>query len=78
MCAIEPSEAQALQALATGQVNCSPDQVYYLLTDHLGSTTVSFRSDGGETRYQQYYPWGELRGGEFFADRPDTHRAKVG
>jgi RHS repeat-associated protein len=45
------------------QVNGSGDQVYYLLADHLGSTTVSYRSDGGETRYQSYKPWGELRGG---------------
>jgi RHS repeat-associated protein len=44
------------------QVNGSADQVYYLLTDHLGSTTVSYRSDGGETSYQSYKPWGELRG----------------
>jgi hypothetical protein len=33
------------------QVNGSADQVYYLLTDHLGSTTVSYRSDGAETTY---------------------------
>ena len=45
------------------QVSGSGDQVYYLRADHLGSTTVSYRSDGGETRYQQYYPWGELRPG---------------
>jgi RHS repeat-associated protein len=45
------------------QVNGCSDQVYYLLSDHLGSTTVSYRSDGGETRFQQYFPWGELRGG---------------
>ena len=44
------------------QVSGSADQVYYLLTDHLGSTTVSYRSDGGETRSQFYYPWGALRG----------------
>ncbi len=44
------------------QVSGSTDQVYYLLTDHLGSTTVSYRSDGGEARYQSYKPWGELRG----------------
>lgn len=39
------------------------DQVYYLLADHLGSTTVSYRSDGQETRTQSYKPWGELRPG---------------
>jgi hypothetical protein len=43
-------------------------QVFYLLADHastssaqaLGSTTVSYRSDGGETRYQSYKPWGYI------------------
>jgi RHS repeat-associated protein len=43
------------------QVNGVGDQVYYLLTDHLGSTTVSYRSDGGETKTQSYKPWGEVR-----------------
>jgi hypothetical protein len=42
------------------QVNGVGDQVYYLLTDHLGSTTVSYRSDGGETRTQSYKPWGYI------------------
>jgi RHS repeat-associated protein len=43
------------------QVNGVGDKVYYLLTDHLGSTTVSYRADGGETRTQSYKPWGEVR-----------------
>src|SRR5512143_2054637 len=45
------------------QVNGVGDKVNYLLTDHLGSTTVSYRADGQETRFQSYKPWGELRGG---------------
>jgi len=45
------------------QVNGVMDKVYYLLTDHLGSSTVSYRSDGQETRTQFYKPWGELRPG---------------
>jgi RHS repeat-associated protein len=45
------------------QVNGVTDKVYYLLADHLGSTTVSYRSDGGETRTQSYKPWGEVREG---------------
>ena len=45
------------------QVNGEGDQVYYFLTDHLGSTSVSYQSDGGETRFQSYKPWGELRPG---------------
>jgi RHS repeat-associated protein len=45
------------------QVNGVGDKVYYLLADHLGSTTVSYRADGGETHFQSYKPWGELRNG---------------
>jgi len=36
--------------------------LYYLLGDHLGSTSVSYRVDGSETLRQFYYPWGGLRG----------------
>jgi hypothetical protein len=43
------------------QVNGVGDKVYYLLADHLGSTTVSYRSDGLETRTQSYKPWDVLR-----------------
>jgi hypothetical protein len=45
------------------QVNGEGDQVYYLLTDHLGSTTVSYRADGGETRTQSYKLTGEVHPG---------------
>jgi RHS repeat-associated protein len=45
------------------QVNGVGDLVYYLLTDHLGSITVSYRSDGKETRFQSFKPWSELRKG---------------
>jgi hypothetical protein len=45
------------------QVNGVTDKVYYLLTDHLGSTTVSYRSDGGETLFQSYKAWAEVRQG---------------
>ena len=37
--------------------------LYYLFADHLGSTSVSYRSDGGDTRTQRYYPWGTIRPG---------------
>lgn len=45
--------------------------LYFILTDHastsaaqaLGSTMVSYRADGQETRFQSYKPWGELRPG---------------
>ena len=39
------------------------DQVHYLFADHLGSSSVSYRSDGGQTVTQRYYPWGTVRSG---------------
>ncbi len=40
----------------TGTIN-------YLLGDHLGSSNVSYRSDGSQTATQRYYPWGTIRPG---------------
>ncbi len=40
----------------TGTVN-------YLVGDHLGSSSVSYRADGGQTATQRYYPWGTIRPG---------------
>ena len=37
--------------------------VSYLVGDHLGSSSVSYRSDGGQTATQRYYPWGTIRPG---------------
>jgi RHS repeat-associated protein len=37
--------------------------VYWLLSDHLGSTNVSYRQDTGAVVTQKYYPWGTIRGG---------------
>ncbi len=39
------------------------NQVHYLFADHLGSSTVSYRSDGSQTVTQRYYPWGSVRPG---------------
>ena len=39
------------------------NQVHYLFADHLGSSSVSYRSDGGQTVTQRYYPWGTVRSG---------------
>ncbi|MCP3996505.1 MAG: RHS repeat-associated core domain-containing protein [bacterium] len=36
--------------------------VDYLLSDHLGSTSVAHAADGSSTVRQYYYPWGGLRG----------------
>ena len=35
----------------------------YLLGDHLGSTSVSYRADGQQTVTQKYLPWGDIRPG---------------
>jgi RHS repeat-associated protein len=35
--------------------------LFYLLGDHLGSTSVTYRSDGGQTITQLYKAWGEVR-----------------
>ncbi len=49
----------AMRKVPAGQAGT----LHYLLTDHLGSTSVSYRSDGGDTRTQRYYPWGTIRPG---------------
>jgi RHS repeat-associated protein len=35
--------------------------LHYLLGDHLGSTSVSYKADGSDTDTQTYKAWGELR-----------------
>ncbi len=35
--------------------------VFYLVGDHLGSSSVSYRADGSQTATQRYYPWGSVR-----------------
>jgi RHS repeat-associated protein len=43
-----------------------PGQVgtlYYLFSDHLGSSSVSYRTSDGQTITQRYYPWGAIRPG---------------
>ena len=39
------------------------NQVHYLFADHLSSSNVSHRGDGGQTVTQRYYPWGTVRPG---------------
>jgi len=38
------------------------DGVWWLLSDHLGSTGLAYKTDGSEVLRQYYYPWGGLRG----------------
>ena len=43
------------------QVNGSTDQVYYLLTDHLGSTAITVGTNNSKLAEIRYKPWGETR-----------------
>ena len=51
------------QRVGLRTITGTDNKLYYLLTDHLGSTSVSYRSDSGQTVTQKYMPWGELRSG---------------
>jgi RHS repeat-associated protein len=37
--------------------------LHYRFSDHLGSSHVTYRSDGGQTLTQRYSPWGTIRPG---------------
>jgi RHS repeat-associated protein len=37
--------------------------LYYLFSDHLASSSVSYRADGQQTISQRYYAWGTIRPG---------------
>jgi RHS repeat-associated protein len=39
------------------------DALYYLHSDHLGSTSLTTNSSGGEVARQTYYPYGQVRSG---------------
>jgi hypothetical protein len=43
------------------QVNGVGDQVYYLLTDHLGSTAITVNENGSKQAELRYAPWGTIR-----------------
>jgi RHS repeat-associated protein len=43
------------------QVNGAADKVYYLLTDHLGSTSITVDVNGNKQAEIRYKPWGETR-----------------
>lgn len=46
-----------------GDPNPANNGLFYLLTDHLGSTSVSYRDSNGKTITQRYYAWGTIRPG---------------
>jgi RHS repeat-associated protein len=47
------------QRVAMQVGNSSPPAVYYLLVDHLGSTSLTANSSGGRVAEVHYKPWGE-------------------
>jgi RHS repeat-associated protein len=47
----------------TGDPTPANNGVFYLLGDHLGSTSVSYRVSDGQTLTQRYYAWGGIRPG---------------
>jgi RHS repeat-associated protein len=53
------------------EVNDEGTEVYFILTDHLGSTSLTYRTSDGQTAAQKYKPWGETRqgSGELPTDR---------
>ena len=60
--------------MAMREVNDEGDEVYYILTDHLGSTSITVKFvDGQAQRYAQqwYKPWGEVR--EVWGEMPTDY-----
>ena len=57
------------------QDDVGTDQLYYLFSDHLGSTSVVADSNGGLVSEQLYYPWGETR---YSSGSPPTHYQYTG
>jgi RHS repeat-associated protein len=49
----------AMRKVPEGQ----PETLYYLFSDHLGSTSVAYDTDSGAWVMQRYYPWGTIRPG---------------
>jgi RHS repeat-associated protein len=43
--------------------------LYYLFTDHLGSTSVTYDTTTSQAQTMRYYPWGETRSGAAPTDR---------
>jgi RHS repeat-associated protein len=41
-----------------------PATLYYLFSDHLGSTSVAYDTSSGTWVTQRYYPWGTIRPGD--------------
>lgn len=48
------------------------DTLYYLFTDHLGSTRVAYNTATSQIQTLRYYPWGSVRSGDVPTDRRFT------
>ena len=46
--------------------------LYYLFTDHLGSTSVTYNTTNSQPQTLRYYPWGGIRSGDVPTDRRFT------
>jgi RHS repeat-associated protein len=60
----------AMQRAPVGQAST----LYYLFTDHLGSTSVVYNTATGQVQAIRYYPWGGVRSGEVPTDRRFTEQ----
>jgi RHS repeat-associated protein len=65
------SQAERLPSAGVMREEDAGSEVYYILTDHLGSTSLTYRASDGQTAMQKYKPWGEVRQvtGELPTDR---------
>jgi RHS repeat-associated protein len=66
--------AQRVAMRVQGDSEPANNGVFYLLTDHLGSTSVVVDSDGEYVTGQLYKPWGEKRHPEGASTLPTTWR----
>jgi hypothetical protein len=60
------------ERVALREQTATTNVVYYLLSDHLGSTSVVTNSQGGQVTRQWYYPFGEPRAA--FSSLPTDRR----
>jgi hypothetical protein len=69
------------QRIATRVLTCSGNSLYYLLGDHLGSTSITLEATGAVVAERRYYPYGTTRTGNgttptdygFTGQRNDTY-----
>jgi RHS repeat-associated protein len=60
--------SQRVAMRVSGDPKLEKNGLYYLLTDHLGSTSVVVKEDGNVQSEALYAPWGETRAGSVNTD----------